>query len=901
MVPLDTAIAYVSVMSQEPSAAIPMTRARLFVLIDAFERDIRMILARFVLTEIDETTALGNFYAKTKERQEADSASGSTALTEYLDLREAYDLLNTHRNLLPEELSSEVRELTQNLDRLVEIRRRVMHARPLGVGDSDAAPALLTQFRTRYWTELRRTLAQLDEDPTWEPVVLLKDTAQWTLHNLPLPDYDETGLVGRAKEVEDIMALVQRGREAVITITGEGGIGKTAVALEIAYRLVDDSERPFDAVLWTSLKFERLTAEGVREIADAALDVTGAIRPLGRALDESFGGDLAELAQALEGLRVLVVFDNLETVGGLDFSQLYDALPDSVRYLVTSREGVGEYERRYPLEPLSEVDAIRLFNDFTRSRRVPGLDRVSTGTRTEIVRRLRLSPLAIRWFVLAVEVGREPIALLRDQSELLEFCVRSVYEALGDSAQEILAFLSVLGRPVTADELVVLLDKPADEVNRGLKQLIRGSLIRRNPAAGMSELTMSISLTETASQFVAQRANIDHRLASLVRNKDEQYRAIEERRAEDAASRSLAPVVVRTRTESDVPTAQLLRRALLECHRSNFAAASADLETARRLSPDLWEVDRVDAFITAQRGNVAGATALYESAFAKASDGEEKAVVAHFYAGHLARNVRDLARAVEYARRAHSFFESAETAIPLGNYLVWTHDYEAGIALLGPAADGSTGKVRLIALSALAEAHRRWGERALREERNPLLTYRRSSHGLAIALASLDAGVMDRKLHDIAASCLATALMGLCSATENGTFPQDAIGWLDATSRSLVRLVGTSQWLRIVSAATRLAQGRGAPAGCVRFGQQVASFQQEAATDVALYGEIVTLSTTYGFIRHPSFPSNLFFHRDDLQDGTSIQTLRPGALVSFNVTDSDRGPRAVSVGLSTAS
>jgi len=212
------------------SRAIPMTRARLYVLIDAFERDIRTILSRFVLTEIDEETALSSFYSKTlSRRNEDEAATQDTRLTEYLDLREAYDLLNTHRNLLPQELARELRECTASMDRLVGIRRRVMHPRPLLAGDSDATALIINQFTTRYWAETRRMLTQLDKDLSWEPLVNLKESDTLTLHTLPLPEYDETGLVGRSKEVDDILQMIKRGRESVITITGEGGIGKTAL------------------------------------------------------------------------------------------------------------------------------------------------------------------------------------------------------------------------------------------------------------------------------------------------------------------------------------------------------------------------------------------------------------------------------------------------------------------------------------------------------------------------------------------------------------------------------------------------------------------------------------------------------------------------------------------------
>jgi len=80
--------------------------------------------------------------------------------------------------------------------------------------------------------------AHLNDDPSWEPIVALRESDALTLNNLPLPEYDETGLVGRSKEVADVFQLIKRGRESVITITGEGGIGKTALALEVAYNLV---------------------------------------------------------------------------------------------------------------------------------------------------------------------------------------------------------------------------------------------------------------------------------------------------------------------------------------------------------------------------------------------------------------------------------------------------------------------------------------------------------------------------------------------------------------------------------------------------------------------------------------------------------------------------------------
>jgi hypothetical protein len=177
-----------------------MSRARLFILFEAFERDIRSIFTRYVLDVIPEDEAFGSLFQSASDKREKDGTLDAP-LAEFLNLREGYDLLNSHRNLLPVELAHEVRGLTNNLDRLVLIRNRVMHARPLVPGDSYAAVSLLSQFQSRLWVELKRTLTHLSEDPSWEPVVDISSSGGFALHNLPLPDFDDTGLVGRSDEV----------------------------------------------------------------------------------------------------------------------------------------------------------------------------------------------------------------------------------------------------------------------------------------------------------------------------------------------------------------------------------------------------------------------------------------------------------------------------------------------------------------------------------------------------------------------------------------------------------------------------------------------------------------------------------------------------------------------------
>ena len=60
----------------------------------------------------------------------------------------------------------------------------------------------------------------------------------------------------------------------VISIVGEGGVGKSALALKVAYELID-KDSPFDAVVWVTSKTTQITLNEIREIKGAISRVAG--------------------------------------------------------------------------------------------------------------------------------------------------------------------------------------------------------------------------------------------------------------------------------------------------------------------------------------------------------------------------------------------------------------------------------------------------------------------------------------------------------------------------------------------------------------------------------------------------------------------------------------------------
>ena len=154
--------------------------------------------------------------------------------------------------------------------------------------------------------------------------------------NLPTP---LTSFVGRAAEQTEVSSLV--GSSALVTITGQGGSGKTRLALEVAARLLAEHEGAFfvdlapvheEAQVPSSLA----AAVGVREHAT---------RPLGEVM-----------AEALSSQDLLIVIDNCEHVVGAaaELAGMINRKCSRVRLLATSREPLGvEGEHVYRLGPLS--------------------------------------------------------------------------------------------------------------------------------------------------------------------------------------------------------------------------------------------------------------------------------------------------------------------------------------------------------------------------------------------------------------------------------------------------------------------------------------------------------------------------------------------------------------------
>ncbi|HEY2063818.1 MAG TPA: NB-ARC domain-containing protein [Amycolatopsis sp.] len=877
---------------------VAMTRARLFTLVDALESDMRRVLLDYVLDHLSEEEALGSSYERASQRQAVDRLGDDSPITNYLDLQESYDTLNRHRLALPSDLAQELRDNTGQINSLIPIRNRVMHGRPLNPDDPELTITICQSFITRYWATTSEVINRLSNDPTWEPINVTQDRqSDQVLHNLPLPEYDETGLIGRESDRENIIKHILRRREPIITIVGEGGIGKTALALDAAYKILDNPDSPYECILWVSLKTERLTARGVVSVADAVRDLTGAAKSLGRALDDGFAGGVTDLADALEGVQTLMIIDNLETVAGDEVTALYDSLPTCVTFLFTSRVGVGQIERRFPLEPLKSRDSSILFRHFAKFRGVKSLSSLSVKTISEVVKRLRNSPLAIRWYILSVEAGQEPRLALSSQSTLLDFCVRSVYEKMGNTSRLLLTMLFALDHEASFDELAVITDISIDQLRSSVHELIGGSMVILEVGSDRS-MVSRVSLTESARNFLRTVTPPKSEIVNDALEKQREVRRSEELRRADESSRRLAPSVVRTRDNNDTPTAYLLRQALVVSRSESFAKALDLISRARELNPEYWEVDRVEAFLLSAKNYTNQSTAVYKNALMKArsdDDAEGIAVVSYYLAGHLSRAANAPDEALPFAKAAHGHFNISETAQQLGKILTWLGEFKDAQLYLEQALESATGKTKLITITSLVESWRRWAEKLLTQEHRPIDAAHKAYAGFSIGWREVRSGTFDRRLTESVLESV--SLMVRCMNTR-GMEKDSLLIQLNEAIKSVHSKIAIFEdcrhytYFRRNLASFARSNQVSAEGRVILSDTSIQKAEDPFSNESANlpdndHGEVCSWRGTYGFIRHPDFPRNVFFPGSVVSNMPGIGDDRNlvGVAVKFNVKD----------------
>ncbi|PJJ72145.1 putative ATPase [Diaminobutyricimonas aerilata] len=332
------------------------------------------------------------------------------------------------------------------------------------------------------------------------------------------PPIPLTRLIGREKEVDDLVTLLGRDRERLVTLVGPGGIGKSRLALAAADRLT--AEFP-DGVAFVDLAPVREPARVVEALAQSL-----GVRDAGDGRLEQ------RLVTALQGRRVLLLLDNFEQVvdAAAVVVSLLQAVP-SIAVLVTSRVLLRVHgERSVTVAPLplatvhhrgdvtaaSAVPSIALFVERARAVKPDfELTEANLPTIASIVAALDGVPLSIelaaaRLRVLApreleARLGRALAVLVGGSADLpaRQRTLRSTIEwstrILAPAEQRVFARLGVFAGGFSL-EAAEWMARDVDGVDpiEALAALVDGSLVRQHDRGDRAFFTMLATVREYA-------------------------------------------------------------------------------------------------------------------------------------------------------------------------------------------------------------------------------------------------------------------------------------------------------------------------------------------------------------------------------------------------------------------
>ncbi|CAG0935156.1 hypothetical protein TFLX_03988 [Thermoflexales bacterium] len=314
------------------------------------------------------------------------------------------------------------------------------------------------------------------------------------LHNLPAR-YEFAGR--EAKKAQVHAAL--RSRTPVVSIEGIGGIGKTALALEVAYEClatsagtypIGESAIAFTGIVWLTAKDSTLTLNRLLDTIAEVVEYGGLIRlPLKE--------KQVAIRRVLQTQPYLVVLDNFETITDEGVHDFLTNLPEPSKALITTREQRLPEAQIISLHGLTEIEGITLIRSEGKRLGLGSLERAEDTRLVELHQATGGAPLAIKW-----AVGQ-----IKQRGQTFDIILRALHDAQGNvfavifdrawalllpNVQQVLCVMSIFAAPVSRAGLQAACGFDDYTLDEALGQLLAMSLVDATDELDLARMRYSI-------------------------------------------------------------------------------------------------------------------------------------------------------------------------------------------------------------------------------------------------------------------------------------------------------------------------------------------------------------------------------------------------------------------------
>lgn len=285
--------------------------------------------------------------------------------------------------------------------------------------------------------------------------------------------------VGRTQLIEVLQEALSS-RSYIISLDGVGGVGKSAIAIEMVRRLYNTKVYQFIVSLSAKNRVWHHHTEtrqaGFSGFTEFLMEIAKVLQiPTVGTTAELLRHQIVDLMKDTDGLLLI---DNIEEVQDpAIFNFLKDEVPAPVKVLVTSRISRNLGARTITIPEMTADEAHTLLTDELEN---VGYTKYVFETEDvkEIINATGCLPLALKW---AAALARNATSLkqvsthLRQHDstrrEFLDFCFATMFDELSDLAQEVAMLYPYLEDEWNTVSLAVALDQPLARIERAINEL----------------------------------------------------------------------------------------------------------------------------------------------------------------------------------------------------------------------------------------------------------------------------------------------------------------------------------------------------------------------------------------------------------------------------------------------
>jgi len=355
-------------------------------------------------------------------------------------------------------------------------------------------------------------------------------------HNLPKPSYSR--FIGRSQTKEKIRKTLNHRRFFLITLSGIGGVGKSAIAVDSVNDLIkEERDEKFNFIIWVSAKITYLESGGIREseqtfsnlnqLLDLVLKITG----FHEFLNFNYDKKRESCLEILSLDKFLLIVDNFETIPNPNefltfFEDIGDYSEDS-KILLTTRHQLGTSEKVIDLREFHK-DEYSEFVKYLYTEKFGNTGHLKESDITLLYELTGGLPLASEFFIGQCSEER-PLSIIIENTKkgfisnesILEFSFKESFVLLGNKEKSILFAIALLESP-NLENISFVSDIEELDTEELVSKLIKLSFINENKSSEEINFTI-LPLTK---EFLLSEIEKDVDINKKLRAKLEEYNFI---------------------------------------------------------------------------------------------------------------------------------------------------------------------------------------------------------------------------------------------------------------------------------------------------------------------------------------------------------------------------------------